>query len=69
MDELTKSYAELLFEQKIEDAKIEQAAGCVVSLVRSDNISIDDAIEKLNIEEYLIMDVRYLAEKELQRAD
>ena len=67
MDELTKSYAELLFEQKIEDALIEQAAGCVVSLVRSDNISIDDALVKLNIQEPLIRDVRFLVEKELQK--
>ncbi len=55
--------------QAIEDAKIEEGAKCVVALVRSDNISIDDAIVKLKIKEHRIEDVRYLVEQELQKAD
>lgn len=57
-----KSYAEELLEQAVEDALIEEDAKCIVALVRSDNISIDDALVKLNIKEYLIRDVRFLAE-------
>ncbi|MBR4686371.1 hypothetical protein PED39_02540 [Methanomassiliicoccales archaeon LGM-RCC1] len=57
-----KSYAEELLEQAVEDALIEEDAKFVVALVRSDNISIDEALVKLNIKEYLIRDVRFLAE-------
>ena len=69
MEETVKSYAEELREQAVEDALIEEDADHVVLLVRSDNISIDDAIEKLKVKEHLIRDVRFLAEKELQKAD
>ena len=64
-----KSYAEELREQAIEDALIRREARIVVELVNADNVSINDAIRKIKIEESHIEDVRFLAEKELQRED
>ena len=64
-----KSYAEELREQAIEDAIIRREARIVVELVNADNVSINDAIRKIKIEESHIEDVRFLAEKELQKGD
>lgn len=67
MEETVKSYAEELREQAIEDALIRREARIVVELVNADNVSINDAIRKIKIEESHIEDVRFLAEKELQK--
>jgi len=48
---------------------IENYAHSVASIVRIRKMSIDEAIVDLDIKEHLVRDVRYLAEKELQRAD
>ena len=69
MEETVKSYAEELREQAIEDAIIRREARIVVELVNADNVSINDAIRKIKIEESHIEDVRFLAEKELQKGD
>ena len=67
MEETVKSYAEELREQAIEDALIRREARIVVELVNADNVSINDAIRKIKIEESHIEDVRFLAEKEFQK--
>ena len=63
------SFRDEIREQAVEDAMIEEDADHVVSIVRIDNISIDDAVVKLKIKEHRIEDVRYLVEQELQKAD
>jgi len=67
MKESTKSYAEELREQEIDDILIENYAHSVASIVRIRKMSIDEAIVDLDIKEHLVRDVRYLAEKELQK--
>lgn len=62
MEETVKSYAEELREQAIEDALIRREARIVVELVNADNVSINDAIRKIKVEESHIEDVRFLAE-------
>lgn len=67
MEKTVKSYAEELREQEIDDILIENYAHSVASIVRIRKMSIDEAIVDLDIKEHLVRDVRYLAEKELQK--
>ncbi|MBR4686372.1 MAG: hypothetical protein IKP04_07615 [Candidatus Methanomethylophilaceae archaeon] len=69
MEETVKSYAEELREQAIEDAQIDVQAKNIVFMVKRNNISIDEAMSNLSIDPSLEKDIRYLAEKELQKGD
>ncbi|WII08096.1 hypothetical protein PED39_02545 [Methanomassiliicoccales archaeon LGM-RCC1] len=69
MEETAKSFAEELREQAIEDAQIDVQAKNIVFMVKRNNISIDEAMSNLSIDPSLEKDIRFLAEKELQKGD
>ncbi len=63
------SFRDEIREQAVEDAWIEATAKSVIALMKRKNMSLDDALNTLEVDPVLEPDVRFLAKQGMKSLD